>query len=168
MKFFPQIYALFCRILSRQAFTHCLTVLRKNPQHTCSKWGRGESKAVLTMFNKNALLVSEGFPTWSWWGTLFSIISQICDTKPIHTIVFHFIEEYHYFFSLSCLWPLIQVSFVFPIFVPLWSFISLLRSPLPRLLRISLGGHHLIFHIRSTNGVTMQGGWFCISPDLRK
>ena len=35
--YFPQIYSLFCQILSRQTFTHFLTFMSKNPQHDCVK-----------------------------------------------------------------------------------------------------------------------------------
>ena len=63
MKFSPPIYALFCQIVSRQAFTHFLTVCQKNPQHDPVKprGGEGGSKAVCTMCKKTSDLVAVGF-----------------------------------------------------------------------------------------------------------
>ena len=59
--YFPQIYSLFCQILSRQTFTHFLTFMSKNPQHDCVKT-RGGSRAVYTMCKKTSDLAEDGFP----------------------------------------------------------------------------------------------------------
>ena len=49
--------------LSRQTFTHFLTVMSKNPQHDCVKTrGEGGSRAVYTMCKKTSDLAEDGFP----------------------------------------------------------------------------------------------------------
>ena len=61
---FPQIYALFCRILSWQAFTHFSKSRSKKFATYMFKTREGGegSKAVWTMFKKTALLARDGFP----------------------------------------------------------------------------------------------------------
>ena len=49
-------------MLSRQTFTHFLTVVSKNPQHDCVKPRGGGSRAVYTMCKKTSDLVEDGFP----------------------------------------------------------------------------------------------------------
>ena len=54
MKNFPPIYALFCQIMSRQTFTHFLTVCQKNPQHDRVKPRGG----IYTLCKKTSDLVA--------------------------------------------------------------------------------------------------------------